>query len=55
MISLWRSSKRRCVFHARLRKQGYGLRMHQRGLAVHIGHVGKAALRQGQAAVLPTG
>ena len=43
------------VFHARLRKQGHGLRVHQRGLAVHVGHVGKAALRQGQAAVLPAG
>jgi hypothetical protein len=29
--------------------------VHQGGLAVHVGHVGKAALRQGQAAVLPTG
>jgi hypothetical protein len=31
------------------------LRVYQRRLAVHIGHVSKAALRQGQAAVLPTG
>lgn len=43
------------VLHARLRKQRYGLHMHQRGLAVHVGHVGKRALRYGQAAVLPTG
>ncbi len=43
------------VFHTRLRKQSDGLPMYQRGLAVHEGHVGKAALRQGQAAVLPTG
>lgn len=43
------------VFEARLRKQEGGLGVHQGGLAVHVGHVGKAALRQGQAAVLPTG
>ncbi len=43
------------VLHARLRKQAGGLGVHQGGLAVHVGHVGKAALRQGQAAVLPTG
>jgi hypothetical protein len=43
------------VFQARLRKQEGGLGVHQGGLAVHVGHVGKAALRQGQAAVLPTG
>jgi len=47
--------KAQAVFHARLRKQRHSLRVDQRGLAVHIGHVGKAALRQGQAAVLPTG
>jgi hypothetical protein len=40
--------------HARLRKQGGGLRVHQGGLAVHVGHLGEAALHQGQAAVLPT-
>ena len=43
------------VLYAQLRKQRYRLRMHQRGLAVHIGHVGKHALRFGQAAVLPAG
>ncbi len=43
------------VFHARLRKQEGGLGVHQGGLVVHVGHVGKAALRQGQAAILPTG
>ena len=43
------------VFQPRLRKQSDGLRVHQRRLAVHIGHVGKAALRQGQVTVLPTG
>ena len=43
------------VFVTQLRKQGDGLGVHQGGLAVHVGHVGKAALRQGQAAVLPTG
>lgn len=31
------------------------MRLHQRGLAVHGGHVGKAALCQGQAAVLSAG
>jgi hypothetical protein len=29
------------------------LGVHQGGLAVHVGHLGKAALRQGQAPVLP--
>jgi len=43
------------VFHARLIKQGHRLCVHQCGLAVNVGHVGKAALRQGQGAVLPTG
>jgi hypothetical protein len=43
------------VFHARLIKQDHRLRVHQGGLAVHVGHVGKAALRKGQAAVLPAG
>ena len=43
------------VLHARLRKQESGLGVHQAGLAVHVGHGDKAALRQGQAAVLPTG
>ncbi len=43
------------VFVTQLRKQGDGLGVYQGGLAVHVGHVGKAALRQGQAAVLPTG
>ena len=43
------------VFHAWLRKKRDRLVMCQRGLAVHIGHVGKAPLRQRQAAVLPTG
>ena len=41
------------VFHAWLIKQDHRLCVHQGGLAVHVGHVGKAALRQGQAAVLP--
>jgi hypothetical protein len=36
------------VFHARLIKQDHLLRVHQGGLAVHAGHVGKAALRQRQ-------
>jgi hypothetical protein len=43
------------VFHARLRKQRKGLLMDQRRFAVHVGHVGKHALRCGQAAVLPAG
>jgi len=41
------------VFHTRLRKQRHRLCVHQRGLAVHVGHIGKASLRQRQAAVLP--
>jgi hypothetical protein len=41
--------------YAQLRKQRLGLRMHLRGLAVNVGHVGKHALRGGQAADLPTG
>jgi len=36
------------VFHARLIKQDHRFCVHQSGLAVHVGHVGKAALRQGQ-------
>ena len=47
--------KAQVVFYARLRKQGCGLRMHQRGLAVHVGHVGKDALGHRQAAVLRAG
>ena len=43
------------VLYAQLRKQRHRLRMHQRGLAVHGGHVGKDALRHRQAAVLPAG
>ena len=43
------------VFHAWLRKQRKGLLMDQRRFAVHVRHVGKHALRRGQAAVLPAG
>lgn len=43
------------VFHARLRKQLQGLLVDQRRFAVHVRHVGKHALRRGQAAVLPAG
>ena len=43
------------VLYAQLRKQCHRLRMHQRGLAVHIGHVGKHALRFRQAAAPPSG
>ena len=43
------------VFHARLRKQREGLLMNHGRFAVHVRHVGKHALRRGQAAVLPAG
>lgn len=41
------------VFHARLCKQLQGLLMNHGRFAVHVRHVGKHALRSGQAAVLP--
>ena len=43
------------VFHARLRKQVKRLFMNHGRFAVHVRHVGKHALRRGQAAVLPAG
>ena len=43
------------VFHAWLRKQRKGLLVDQCRFAVHVRHVGKHALRGGQAAVLPAG
>ena len=43
------------VFHAWLRKQRKGLLVDQCRFAVHVRHVGKHALRCGQAVVLPAG